>query len=118
MRSNVLPKKSPLMDRQWSPSEKKAARQTFDLAVANAQKDILKRHSDKEISTADDLWRYELEIREWRKEVQNTLQFTYSSLPICFGLCLRKGWLVESDFVGLCDERIEQIKSIASVKQK
>jgi hypothetical protein len=106
------------MDKQWSPNEKNAARQIFDLAVANAQKDILKRHSDKKISTADDLWRYELEIREWRKEFQTTFQFTYSSLPICFGLCLRKGWLIESNLTGLCDERIEQIKSIAAVRQK
>ena len=106
------------MDKQWSPSEKKAARQIFDLAVANAQKDILKRHSNKKISTVDGLWRYELEIREWSKEVQTVLQFTYSSLPLCFGLCLRKGWLNESNLTGLCDERIEQIKSIAAVRQK
>ncbi len=106
------------MDKQWSPSEKKAARQIFDLAVANAQKDILKRHFDKKISTTDDLWSYEIEIREWRKEVQTTLQFTYSSLPICFGFCLRKGWLIESNLAGLCDERIKQIKSVAGVKQQ
>ena len=106
------------MDKQWSPSEKKAARQIFDLAVANAQKDVLKRHSNKTIRTADELWRYELEIREWRKEVQTTLQFTYSSLPMCFGLCLRKGWLTESNLSGLSDERIERIRTIAAVGQK
>lgn len=106
------------MNQQWSPSEKKAARQIFDLAVANAQKDVLKRHSDKSIRTADELWRYELEIREWRKEVQRTLQFTYSSLPTCFGLCLRKGWLTEANLAGLSDERIEHIRTIAAVGQK
>ena len=106
------------MDKQWSPNEKKAARQIFDLAVANAQKDILKRHSEKRISSADELWKYELEIREWRREVQTTLQFTYSSLSMCFGLCLHKGWLTESNLAGLCDERIDHITRISMLKQK
>jgi len=88
-RLDILQRNISPMDKQWSPSEKKAAHQIFDLAVINAQKDILKRHSDKKISTAADLWDYEFEIREWRKEVQNTLQFKYSSLPLCFALCLR-----------------------------
>ena len=106
------------MDKQWSPSEKNAARQIFDLAVANAHKEILKRHSNKLIRTADALWKYELEIREWRREVQSTLQFTYSSLPVCFGLCLRKGWLTESNLSGLSVQRIEQIKTIAALGQE
>ncbi len=106
------------MDKPWSASEKKAARQIFDLAAANAQKDILRRHSAKKIHTADDLWTYELEIREWRKEIQTTLQFTYSSLPLCFALCLRKGWLIESNLAGLGDERIKQILSISTIKHK
>lgn len=106
------------MDKQWSPTEKMAARRIFDLAVANAQKDILKRHSEKRISTANDLWKYELEIREWRREFQTTLQFTYSTLPICFGLCLRKGWLAESNLAGLCEERIEFIRKVCTLKQK
>jgi hypothetical protein len=75
-------------------------------------------HSAKRIHTADDLWTYGLEIREWRKELQTTLQFTYSSLPLCFGLCLRKGWLIESDLAGLGDERIKQILSISTIKHK
>ena len=106
------------MEKPWSPAEKMAARRIFDLAVANAQKDILKRHSEKRITTADDLWKYELEIREWRREVQTTLQFTYSTLPICFGLCLRKGWLVESNLSGLCEERIDFITKVCTLKHK
>ncbi len=105
------------MDKQWSPAEKIAARRIFDLAVANAQKDILKRHSEKQIFTADDLWKYELEIREWRREFQTTLQFTYSTLSTCFGLCLRKGWLAESNLSGLCEERIEFITKVCALKQ-
>ena len=106
------------MDKQWSPAEKMAARRIFDLAVANAHKDVLRRHSEKRITTADDLWKYELEIREWRREVQTTLQFTYSTLPVCFGLCLRKGWLVESNLSGLCEERIEFITKVCALRQK
>jgi len=106
------------MDKQWSPAEKMAARRIFDLAVANAQKDVLRRHSEKRIISADDLWKYELEIREWRREVQTTLQFTYSTLPICFGLCLRKGWLTESNLSGLCEERIDRIKKVRTLKEK
>jgi len=106
------------MDKQWSPAEKMAARRIFDLAVANAQKDVLRRHSEKRITSADDLWKYELEIREWRREVQTTLQFTYSTLPICFGLCLRKGWLTESNLSGLCEERIDRIKKVRTLKEK
>lgn len=106
------------MDKQWSPKEKNAARQIFDLAVANAQKDMTRRHSEKRITTLDDLWKYELEIREWRREVQTTLQFTYSRLAICFAHCLQKGWLTESNLEGLCAERLEQIKGISTFKRK
>lgn len=100
------------MNKQWSPAEKKAAHRIFDLAVDNAQKDVLNRHSAKRINTIDDLWEYEREIREWRKEIYNTFQFTYSTLAVCFGLCLRKGWLAESDLAGLCEERIDSILKV------
>ena len=106
------------MDKPWSPAEKVAAHRIFDLASANAQKDLLKRHAEKRITTADDLWKYELELREWRREVQTTLQFTYSTLPVCFRLCLRKAWLVESNLTGLSEERIDYIKRVRALKQK
>lgn len=106
------------MEKQWSPKERNAARQIFDLALANAQKDMIRRHSEKRISTLDDLWKYEMEIREWRREFQTTLQFTYSTLAICFAHCLQKGWLTESNLEGLCAERLEQIKGISTFKRK
>ncbi len=105
------------MDKTWSTDEKIAARRIFALAVDNAEMDILKRHAGKQISNTDDLWNYGLEIREWRREVETTLQFTYSKLTICFALCLRQGWLTESNLAGLSKERIDFITDICNLNQ-
>ncbi len=97
------------MNKKWSPAEKKVARQIYDLALANAQKEIVKRHFEKKISTMPDLWDYELEIREWRKHIRSIFQYTYSSLDYCFAICYREGWLKKSNLTGLSEDKIEYI---------
>lgn len=105
------------MTAPWSQKEKKVARRVFDLAVANAEKDVLKRHAEKRITSAEELWKYELEIRQWRKELSATLQYTYSRLEWSFSACIIRGWLKEQDLEGLRPDRIASIlKNAASLK--
>ena len=98
----------------WTPAEKTAARVIFDRAVARARKEILDRHRDNKITELDDLWEYELEIREWRKEFHEVFQYKYSRLHLCFAICLRRGWLQVEELRGLSEERIESLKRILS----
>lgn len=74
----------------------------------------MKRHADITIDSLGSLWRYELKIREWRKDYQIILQFTYSHLPICFAGCVNRGWLKRSDFAKLSERRRAQIDAILS----
>ena len=104
------------MGDHWSTEEKKAARAIFDRAAARARSDFLERHRSKKINTIDELWAYELEIREWRREYQKSFQYTYSALDVCFATALRNGWLALTDLGGLKAERIERIKEIAAMK--
>jgi hypothetical protein len=104
------------MSDHWSPEEKKAARVIFDRASARARAEVIERHRSKKISTIEELWAYELEIREWRRDFQMTFQYTYSALDACFGLALRRGWLTSNDLRGLREERVARIKAIANLK--
>jgi len=97
------------MSDNWTPGEKKAARVIFDRAIANARKEILNAHRDKKITELGELWDYELEIREWRKEIQLIFQYSYSKLDSCFICSLGRGWLRKEDLAGLSQERIERL---------
>lgn len=104
------------MSDTWSPREKKAARAIFDLVIDRAEADFLARHRAKEINSLGELWEYEVELREERKDFQMIFQYTYSSLDLCFGIAMRRGWIAEEELQGLRDERISRIKSIATFK--
>jgi hypothetical protein len=97
------------MSDNWTPAEKKAARVIFDRALENARKEILDFHRNKEIAELDDLWEYEREIREWRKEFDSIFQYRYSYLDLCFVISLGRGWLRNGDLAGLSEERIARL---------
>lgn len=104
------------MSDHWSTEDQNAARVIFDRASNKAKSEFIERHKMKKIHTIEELWAYELELREWRREYQTIFQYTYSTLDTCFGIALRRGWLTKDNLSGLRDERIERIKMISSLK--
>ena len=99
----------------WSPSERKAARVVYDRALEKAREEVLDFHRNKAIAELDDLWEYEREIREWRKELDYIFQYRYSFLDLCFAISLRRGWLQQDDLSGLNEERIARLNQIARI---
>lgn len=104
------------MSDTWSPREKKAARAIYNLVMDRAEADFLARHRAKEINSPGELWEYEGELREERKDFQMIFQYTYPSLDLSFGIAMRRGWITEDEMQGLREERINRIKAISTFK--
>lgn len=102
----------------WSTAEKRAARRAFDLAYQR-QCAAIHEKVKKMILTAapfaSGIWEIHDYLSEQRKKVDETFDYRYSVLLSVFSRLLREGWLTDADLVGLEADKIEAIKSWASL---
>ena len=101
----------------WSSSEKKIAKQAFDIALKReyaALLDQLKSTAAK-AESQDDIWDIHDYLTEQRKLIIRKYDYRYSQLMFLFGVLLRERWLEEKDIAGLAEEKLEHIRSIASL---
>ena len=60
-----------------------------------------------------DIWRVQEYLFERRRTVDRIYRYSYSGLILIFSILMRDGWLTESDFVELQQEKIIRIKLVA-----
>lgn len=105
-----------MFDFKWSPSEKKAARAAFDLALDRELKAIrqettaLLQKSEDESS----IWRVHDYLSKKRREFDEKYDYRYSVLILVFSRLVSEGWLTLDDLSGIGVEKIEIIRQVIS----
>lgn len=101
---------------KWSPSEKKAARAAFDLALDRELKAIRQEVEALLQKSGDEssIWRVHDYLSAKRREVDEKYDYRYSVLTLVFSRLVIEGWLTLDDFSGIGAEKIEMIRKVIS----
>ena len=105
-----------MIEFKWSPSEKKAARKAFDLALARELRAIRQETEDLLRKSGDEssIWRLHDYLSGKRREVDQKYDFRYSVLLLVFSRLVSEGWLTVDDLSGIGAEKVEVIQSVIS----
>jgi len=106
-------------DENWSTGEKKAARRAFEVAYERECAALIAKLKEQtnRASDANDLWQIQEFLAAARKETDHKYDYRYSVLIWVFARLMREGWLTVADLSGLREDKIEEIKSLASQRK-
>ena len=104
-----------IRDMNWSPSEKRLARQAFDRALQREFEAVIRetKRLAAEIQQPEELWELERYLGDRRKEIDSRFDYRYSVLPFVFADLIRTGRLQEEELHGLSEEKLEHIRDLA-----
>lgn len=102
----------------WSPSQKKAARAAYDLALERELKAIRREAEAILQKSADDraVWRLHDYLSKKRREVGEKYDYRYSVLILVFNRLVSDGWLALDELSGIGSEKVEVIKHLVSLR--
>ena len=105
-----------MIEFKWSPSEKKAARKAFDLALARELRAIRRETEDLLRKSGDEssIWRLHDYLSEKRREVDLKYDFRYSVLLLVFSRLVSERWLTVDVLSGIGAEKVEVIQRVIS----
>jgi len=105
-----------MLEFKWSPSEKRAARAAFDLALARELRAIRQETEALLQKSRDEsaIWRVHDYLSTRRREVDQKYDFRYSVLILVFSRLVSEGWLTEDDLAGIGAEKVEVIRQVIS----
>lgn len=101
----------------WSPAEKKIARQAFDHALQRELAATLAQLQQRAVkaSNAGDVWDIHDYLGKQRKQIDQKYDYRYSQLIWVFGRLLHEQWLEENQLAGLAPDKLQAIRDFASV---
>ncbi|MBU0558614.1 MAG: hypothetical protein KJ799_02585 [Bacteroidetes bacterium] len=102
---------------KWTPSEKKIARASFDLAYNREMEELKNQIYEKvaKIKENKDIWSLHDYLTTRRDWVDEKYDYRYSQLIRVFGILIREGYLSIDDLNGLDEEKIEAIRMISEL---
>jgi len=108
-----------MTNKEWSKQEKEIARKAFNVAYDREQQAILADICKRTCEANDlaELWRLQEYLTEKRIEINEKYDYRYSVLSFVFARLICEGWLQEEDLVGLADEKLYEIRRIASLHE-
>ena len=100
----------------WSPSQKKAARAAFDLALGRELKAIRQEAEAILQRSGDDraVWRLHDYLSKKRREVDEKYDYRYSVLILVFNRLVSEGWLTLDELSGIGAEKVDVMKFLMS----
>jgi hypothetical protein len=107
-------------DFTWSPSQKKAARAAFDLAVARELKAI-RQHAETMLKDNKEdrvIWKLEEYLYEKRREIDQKYDYRYSVLMLVFPRLVHEGWLALDELDGIGEEKTEVFRKLLDLNRK
>ena len=102
----------------WSPTEKKAARAAFDLALAR-ELEATRREVDGMLRNSSDdrvIWRLHDYLDEKRHEIDQKYDYRYSVLMLVFTRLVSEGWLKADELAGIGTEKVDVINETISLR--
>lgn len=102
---------------KWSSSEKKIARQAFDMALSAELAEIMAEFKRRAVavSTPEEMWSVQEFLQRKGDEINAKYDHRYSQLPLVFGRLVREGRVSESQLVGLAEDKLSSIRNIATL---
>ena len=99
----------------WSRSEKVIARTAFDAALGRELHEVIQQAKKmaSQIQQSSDLWDLEHYLTQRRKEIDRKYDYRYSQLTQVFGRLLYEKRLREGELLGLREDKLKRIRSLA-----
>jgi len=99
----------------WSKSQKKHARELFDLALEREYKALMEEINAFQVESRDEVWELRDRLNSKAKEMDRKYDYRYSQLIFVFAQLLREGYLTEDELCVLGEEKSDEIKKIAGI---
>jgi len=100
------------MSESWSKSQKKHARELFDLALEREYKALIEEINALRIESRDEVWELRDRLNQKAKEIDQKYDYRYSQLIFVFAQLLREGYLSLEELSKLGDEKYHIIKKM------
>ena len=101
----------------WSKSQKKHARELFDLALERDYKALIEEINTTEITLRDEVWELRDRLNKKAKEMDRRYDYRYSQLIFVFSDLLREGYLSLEELSVLGEEKLSDIKKWSGVNE-
>jgi len=101
----------------WSKSQKKHARELFDLALEREYKELIEEINTTKITSRDEVWELRDRLNQKAKEMDRRYDYRYSQLIFVFADLLREGYLSLEELNVLGEEKLEEIRVLSRVSQ-
>ena len=104
----------------WSRSEKIVARKAFDAALGRELHEVIQETQKmaSQIQQPSDLWDLEHYLTQRRKEIDRKYDYRYSQLTHVFGKLLYEKRVREEELLGLGEDKLKSIRSLAQLLAK
>jgi hypothetical protein len=104
----------------WSRSEKIVARKAYDAALGRELHEVIQETQKmaSQIQQSSDLWDLEHYLTQRRKEIDRKYDYRYSQLTLVFGKLLYEKRLRDEELLGLGEDKLKSIRSVAQFLAK
>ena len=99
----------------WSKSQKKHARELFDLALEREYKALIEEINTTKVTSRDEVWELRDRLNRKAKEMDRKYDYRYSQLIFVFADLLREGYLSFEELNVLGEEKLGDIKKWSGV---
>jgi hypothetical protein len=97
------------MSKMWTKSQKKHARELFDLARDREYAALIEEINSLRISSPDEVWELRNRLNKKAKEMDEKYDYRYSQLIWVFAQLLREGYLTKDELRVLGEEKMNEI---------
>jgi len=101
----------------WSKSQKKHARELFDLALEREYKALIEEINLVKVESRDEVWELRERLNQKAKEMDRKYDYRYSQLIFVFAQLLREGYLTEDELSVLGEEKLDDIKKWGGINE-
>jgi hypothetical protein len=105
-----------MISESWSKSQKKHARELFDLALEREYKALIEEINTIEIISRDEVWELRDRLNQKAKEMDRKYDYRYSQLIFVFTQLVHGGYLSLEELEPIGEEKQKQIKDMVNFK--
>ena len=99
-----------MITESWSKSQKKYARELFDLALEREYKELIEEMNSLKVESRDEVWELRDKLNQKAKEMDRKYDYRYSQLMFVFTQLVREGYLSLDELSVLGEEKRDKIK--------
>jgi hypothetical protein len=100
----------------WSKSQKKHARELFDLALEREYEALIEEINIKKVTSRDEVWELRDRLNQKAKEMDRKYDYRYSQLIFVFTQLVYGGYLSLEELEPIGKEKQKQIKDMLNFK--